>query len=80
MHEKEEKEGLLWARYLIQNLKTQGEMRISIKESRLLIFQGGKEVREEGISQLGEGRRHRKEGMDEFIGDHGCQDAGCQRR
>lgn len=55
-------------------------MRISIKESRLLIFQGGKEVREEGISQPGGGRTHRKEGMDEFIGDHGCQDAGCQRR
>lgn len=70
----------MWARYLTQNLKTQGRMRISIKESRLLIFQRGKEVREEGISQPGGGRTHRKEGTDEFIGDHGCQDAGCQRR
>lgn len=70
----------MWARYLTQNLKTQGRMRISIKESRLLIFQGGKEVREEGISQPGGGRTYRKEGMDKFIGDHGCQDAGCQRR
>lgn len=38
------------------------------------------QVREEGISQLEGGYTYRKDGMDEFIGDNGCQDAGCQRR
>lgn len=33
----------MWARYLTQNLKTQGGIRISTKEGRRSIFQGGKE-------------------------------------